>query len=265
MFQQPLDFRDESEALFELIGVLSDDELCRQTQFKLWTINDIITHLHMWNWAADLSLTDESALLEFIGRVNAAIPQIGMRQFETHWIDGLTGRALVSKWREYYTDMAARWVDADPKARLKWAGPDMSVLSSITARLMETWAHGQAIYDLLGIKRVDTARIHNIAVLGMNTFKWTFLNRGWTVPDQVPGVELVAPSGECWRWNESNPDDRVSGSATEFCQVVTQTRNISDTQLKVSGPVAERWMANAQCFAGPPETPPVAGTRAAST
>jgi uncharacterized protein (TIGR03084 family) len=99
----------------------------------------------------------------------------------------------------------------------------------------------------------------------MNTFKWTFLNRGWTVPDQVPGVELVAPSGECWRWNDSNTDDRVSGSATEFCQVVTQTRNISDTQLKVSGPVAERWMANAQCFAGPPETPPVAGTRAAST
>ena len=79
MFQQPLDFRDESEALFELIGVLSDDELCRQTQFKLWTINDIITHLHMWNWAADLSLTDESALLEFVGRVNAAIPQMGMR------------------------------------------------------------------------------------------------------------------------------------------------------------------------------------------
>jgi len=141
----------------------------------------------------------------------------------------------------------------------------MSVLSSITARLMETWAHGQAVYDLFSIKRVDTDRIQNIAVLGVNTFKWTFLNRSWTVPDQVPGVDLVAPSGECWSWNESNRDDRVSGSATEFCQVVTQTRNIADTQLKVSGPIAKCWMANAQCFAGPPETPPVAGTRAAST
>jgi uncharacterized protein (TIGR03084 family) len=188
-----------------------------------------------------------------------------MRQFETHWINGLAGRVLVSRWREYYTDMATRWVDADPRARLKWAGPDMSVLSSITARLMETWAHGQAVYDLLGIKRVDTDRIQNIAVLGVNTFKWTFLNRSWTVPDQVPGVELVAPSGECWSWNESNRDDRVSGSATEFCQVVTQTRNIADTQLKVSGPIAECWMANAQCFAGPPETPPVAGTRTSIT
>ncbi|MDP6768505.1 MAG: maleylpyruvate isomerase family mycothiol-dependent enzyme, partial [Arenicellales bacterium] len=204
-------------------------------------------------------------LLEFIDRVKSAIPQIGMRQFETHWINGLAGRVLVSRWREYYTDMATRWVDADPRVRLKWAGPDMSVLSSITARLMETWAHGQAVYDLLGIKRVDTDRIQNIAVLGVNTFKWTFLNRSWTVPDQVPGVELVAPSGECWSWNESNRDDRVSGSATEFCQVVTQTRNIADTQLKVSGPIAECWMANAQCFAGPPETPPVAGTRTSIT
>ena len=265
MFQQPDDFKDESEALFELINELSDDQLYRQTQFKNWTINDIITHLHMWNWAADLSLTDESALLEFIDGVKSAIPQIGMRQFETHWINGLAGRVLVSRWREYYTEMAARWGEADPRIRLKWAGPDMSVLSSITARLMETWAHGQAVYDQLGVKRVDTDRIHNIAVLGVNTFKWTFLNRNWTVPDHVPWVVLAAPSGERCSWNESNLANRISGSATEFCQVVTQTRNIADTQLKVSGPVAERWMANAQCFAGTPESPPVAGTRTAST
>ena len=265
MFQQPDDFKNESEALFELINELSDDQLYRQTQFKNWTINDIITHLHMWNWAADLSLNDESALLEFIGQVKSQIPQIGMRMFETHWINGLAGRVLVSRWREYYTEMAARWVDADPRIRLKWAGPDMSVLSSITARLMETWAHGQAVYDQLGVKRVDTDRIHNIAVLGVNTFKWTFLNRNWTVPDHVPCVVLAAPSGERWSWNESNLDNRISGAATELCQVGTQTRNIADTQLKVSGPVAERWMANAQCFAGTPESPPAAGTRTAST
>ena len=118
MFQQPDDFKNESEALFELINELSDDQLYRQTQFKNWTINDIITHLHMWNWAADLSLNDESALLEFIGQVKLKIPQIGMRKFETHWINGLAGQALVSRWREYYTEMAARWVDADPRIRL---------------------------------------------------------------------------------------------------------------------------------------------------
>ncbi|MBU04584.1 MAG: TIGR03084 family metal-binding protein [Arenicellales bacterium] len=261
MFQQPLDFLDESNALYALLAPLGDDDLGRETGFKNWSINDIITHLHMWNWAADLSLTDEKALLEFIQKVHAAIPAGGMRQFEDKWIDGLTGTALVETWRTYYAEMAQRWMLTDPKARLKWAGPDMSVLSSITARLMETWAHGQAVYDLFGIERIDSDRIRNIAVLGVNTFKWTFINRQWEVPENVPQVRLTAPSGGSWCWNESNSDDRIAGSATEFCQVVTQTRNIADTGLTVTGKVAGRWMANAQCFAGPPETPPEPGTR----
>ena len=42
---------------------------------------------------------------------------------------------------------------ADPAARLPWYGPDMSPASSVTARLMETWAHGQDIADTLGVER----------------------------------------------------------------------------------------------------------------
>ena len=53
-----------------------------------------------------------------------------------------------------------------PKKRVQWFGPDMSVRSSITARLMETWAHSQAIYDLLGQTRTNTDRIKNIVIMG---------------------------------------------------------------------------------------------------
>jgi hypothetical protein len=42
---------------------------------------------------------------------------------------------------------------------------------------------------------------------------------------------------------------------------VTQTRNVADTGLSVTGPVAEDWMTIVQCFAGPPEDPPAPGTR----
>src|SRR2546423_40378 len=38
----------------------------------------------------------------------------------------------------------------DPSLRVPWYGPDMSVASSVTARIMETWAHGQDIVDGLG-------------------------------------------------------------------------------------------------------------------
>ena len=137
----------------------------------------------------------------------------------------------------------------------------MSVRSSITARLMETWAHGQAVYDLLGQIRREADRIKNIAVLGINTFSWTFTNRGMAVPANLPYVRLIAPSGAVWEWSHPEESSHIEGSAVEFCQVVTQVRNSADTKLKVVGPAAVAWMSIAQCFAGPPEEPPPPGTR----
>jgi len=157
--------------------------------------------------------------------------------------------------------MAERFAVADPRMRVKWAGPDMSVRSSITARLMETWAHSQAVYDVLGHVRRDTDRVKNIAVLGVNTFGWTFTNRRLPVPPQMPAVRLAAPSGALWTWGPSVADDLIEGSAVEFCQVVTQVRNITDTALRVVGATATHWMSIAQCFAGPPENPPAPGSR----
>ena len=55
--------------------------------------------------------------------------------------------------------------------------------------------------------------------------------------------------------------NRIEGQASEFCQVVTQVRNIADTSLRVTGDPATRWMAIAQCFAGPPVDPPAKGVR----
>jgi uncharacterized protein (TIGR03084 family) len=169
---------------------------------------------------------------------------------------------LLKRWREFYQEMTDRFVVADPKQRVKWVGPDMSVRSSITARLMETWAHGQAVYDLLGHVRNEADRIQNIAVLGVNTFGWTFTNRGVAVPTDPPYIRLTAPSGAIWEWNPpAQQENCIEGKAVEFCQVVTQVRNLADTTLQVSGETATSWMSIAQCFAGPPENPPASGKR----
>jgi uncharacterized protein (TIGR03084 family) len=130
-----------------------------------------------------------------------------------------------------------------------------------TARQMETWAHGQEIFDLLKIERKHTDRIKNIAVIGIKTFGWTFVNRGLEVPGDIPYVRLTAPSGAIWEWNEPDEHNRIEGSAVAFCHVVTQGRNIADVNLTVVGDTAERWMAIAQCFAGGPEDPPKPGER----
>ncbi|MDX1571800.1 MAG: TIGR03084 family metal-binding protein [Xanthomonadales bacterium] len=259
--EQAEDFRDESDALHGVLEELEDEAFETGTRFKGWTFNDVLRHLHVWNQAAMLALTDEAALMGFLGQVVNELSSGDLRPFERRWCKDLAGTALREAWHDFYHELAEAYGTADPATRVKWAGPDMSVRSAITARLMETWAHGQAIYDALGLVREDDDRIRNIAVLGIKTFGWTFKNRGKAVPESVPHVRLTAPSGETWEWNEDNPSDRIEGSATEFCQVVAQTRNVADTELEVRGEIASQWMAIAQCFAGPPVDPPEPGTR----
>jgi len=121
------------------------------------------------------------------------------------------------------------------------------------------------IADVLGQVRRNGDRIRNIVVLGNNTYGWTFRVRGETPPEPRPHLRLAAPSGEIWTFNDPSDAELIEGLAEEFCQVVTQTRNIADTRLRVVGANATSWMSKAQCFAGAAETPPPAGARKTRT
>ncbi|MCY4238099.1 MAG: TIGR03084 family metal-binding protein [Rhodospirillaceae bacterium] len=256
---QALDFNAESDLLHDLLKDRDNSDFDRVTLFRNWSVNDVLGHLHMWNHAADLSATNEAGFREFLSAFGAA----GAQHFPyTHeWSGGLKGQALLDAWRELYSDMARRWQSFDPEKRVKWAGPDMSVQMSIVARHMETWAHGQEVFDLFGVRRQDEDRIRNIVDLGVRTFGWTFANRQIDRPPIKPFVELTAPSGATWRWNDESDRDYIKGAATDFCQVVTQTRSVADVALDIAGVSARQWMAIAQCFAGPPVDPPAPGMR----
>ena len=262
MIEQAIDFREESDALYEILEPLDEADFSRKTLFKDWTINDVLRHLHVWNWAADLSLNDEAGFGDFMKKLGAITQKgVALNQAEPEMVGDIRGRDLLALWRGYYPEMAGRFHQADPKKRVQWAGPSMSARSSITARLMETWSHGQEVYDLLGLERVNTDRVKNVAILGVNTYGFTFANRGLEPPGTIPLVRLTAPSGEVWTLTEDNETDRVEGDAVEFCQVVTQCRSIGDTSLQVTGDVAREWMSIAQCFAGAPADPPAPGER----
>lgn len=253
------DFRAESETLNAILEPLSDTDFDRATQFKGWTLNDVLVHLHFWNGAADLSTTDEAAFQDLMQRLMGAMQSGGMRRFENAEV-AERGTALREAWIARARDMAARWAGMDPKRRLPWAGPSMSARSSITARQMETWAHGFEVFDALGLRRTETDRIRNIVVLGVNTFGWSHKVQGLPVPEVMPALRLTAPSGAIWEYGDEAAG-RITGPAVDFAAVVTQTRAFADTALETEGDIARRWMETAQCFAGPPETPPAAGSR----
>ena len=260
-FHQPQSFLDESEALFDVLAGVDASLFTRPTRFKEWAINDILAHLHIWNWALEQAIVVVPAFDNLLLQFKAHVKVAPVRTFENTWVAPLHGPELLDAWWAQCRQTTALVQSVDPKLRTRWFGPDMSARSNITARLMETWAHGQAIHDLLGLERVQTDRLKDIAVLGIHTFDWTFRVRKLQPPSVHPHVRLRAPSGATWSWNEASDTDLIEGNAAEFCQVVTQVRHVDDTQLHVVGEAARLWMASAQCFAGPAHTPPAAGTR----
>ena len=181
--QQAYDFRDECNAVYSILENLKEQDYEMPTQFKGWTFNNVIGHLHVWNYAADISLKDGDEWKNF---ANSALQALGngssMNEFEQTITKGIQGPELLSMWKEYYTEMTERFAVADPKKRVKWMGPDMSVRSSISARHMETWAHAQELYDSLGLDRINEDRIKNIVIIGNNTFKWCFTVHKKTLP-----------------------------------------------------------------------------------
>jgi len=260
--QQARDYQTEANNLYNILEFLNADDLTTKTQFNRWTIEDVVGHLHLFDTAALASLKGANAFTEFFGPVAQSMADgRSFLQAQQPWLNGLSGVKLVNSWRETSLALGLAFESADPKSRLKWAGPDMSARSSITARQMETWAHGQEVFDSLGIERINGDHIRNICHLGVSTFAWAFLNRGLDVPLTSPFIHLTAPSGVVWEWNADSKGTAVTGSAVEFAQVVTQVRNIADTSLRCEGEGAKMWMAFAQCFAGPPMDPPTVGTR----
>ncbi|WOE73870.1 TIGR03084 family metal-binding protein [Alterisphingorhabdus coralli] len=257
--QEAEDFRQESRALYALLKPVDNSRFAEKTQFNNWAINDVLQHLHFWNDMARFQIEDEALLQTRLKELMESGSKL--RQFESATLGDLGGNALLDAWEVGFERMADLFAQADPKRRLIWAGPSMSARSSVTARLMETWAHGQEIYDHLGVERENTDRIRGIVVLGVNTFGWIYKARKEEPPEKMPKLELTAPSGEVWRFGEDYAGGLIVGSAAEFCQVVTQTRNIADTRLMVRGDIAKDWMSKAQCFAGPPITPPKPGAR----
>ena len=173
----------------------------------------------------------------------------------------LTGLALLARWRVLHEELVDALAKLDPKARLAWYGPPMSARSFATARLMETWAHGQDVWDVVRRRRPQTPRLKHIAHLGVTTFRWTFINRKLEVPQIVPYVEMSALGEGLWTWNDPSTDNFVRGSAEDFCLLVTQRRHLDDTELQYGGESVKQWLSMAQCFAGPPADGPAPGVR----
>ncbi len=243
------DLAAETVAVRGLIAGLDEAGWRRPTPAVGWTIGDQISHLAYFDDAAVISATDpERFTADLLSDVEK----------------GLTADDIMQRFRNLSGAELLTWFDAsrqrlcdvfrelDPTIRVPWFGPPMSAASSVTARIMETWAHGQDIADALGAVRDPSPRLRHVAHIGVRALPFSFLAHGREVPAEPIRVELTAEDGELWTWGPADAANRVTGPALDFCLVVTQRRHRADTAVEATGAVADSWLDIAQAFAGPP-------------
>jgi uncharacterized protein (TIGR03084 family) len=241
------DLEAEHADLDAVVAGVGLPDLDRPTPAPGWAVRDQISHLWFFDQRAVMAASDAAAFEA--DKAELLSPGADRSVAAGRAIDA---GELIERWRTERQAMVSVLRALDPKARIPWYGPAMGARSFATARLMETWAHGQDIADALGVTRVPTDRLKHVAHIGVGARAFSYVTNGRDVPDGAIRVELAAPSGDTWTWGPDGAADVVSGPALDFCLVVTQRRHVDDTALAVTGPLAQDWIAIAQAFAGPP-------------
>ena len=239
----------EKKSLVTILAGQPQSAWAMQTPAVGWTVHDQIAHLAHFDWVTRLCVSAPSdflALRDGLDDLQPYVDGIGPANI------GRTGSQMLEWWDRENTLLLSAALDANPAERVPWFGPSMSLASKLTARIMETWAHGQDVVDALGISREPTSRLKHVARIGVLAFPNSFRTRGLEIPDVAVSVSLDDPEGaEPWQWGDADASNTVTGPAEDFCLVVTQRRHIDDTRLTATGEVARRWMDLAQAFAGP--------------
>ena len=252
------DLAEEHAVLDAIVADISEDAWETPTPAEGWSVRDEIAHLAYFDDRANIAAIDQDTFNKHMQEVVKDIESfIGT---DIRKGRGMSIPELLEWWRRERSALVKALEPLAPKFRIPWYGPPMSAKSHATARLMETWAHGQDIVDALGAHRPPTDRLRHVAHLGFTTFGWSYSNHQKEVPDKPVRLELISPSGELWTWGPEEAENIVRGPVEDFCLVVIQRRHVDDTDIMTEGDVAREWMLIAQCFAGPGTIGPKPGT-----
>ncbi len=244
------DLRAESDYLDGLVADLSAEGWARATPAPNWTIAHQVAHLLWTDRVALLSVEDEAGFNEVLGA--AAEDPAGFVDHGAEEVAATAPDELLADWRSTRHRLHDALLTVPDDRKLPWFGPPMSAASMATARLMETWAHGLDVADALGVHKPATARLRSIAHIGVRTRDYAFAINNLAVPTEPFRVELAAPDGSTWTWGSDDATQRVTGSAEDFCFLVTQRRPLASLDITAEGADAQKWLTIAQAFAGPP-------------
>jgi uncharacterized protein (TIGR03084 family) len=244
------DLATESERLEALVVDLPEPGWRTPTPAPGWDIATQIAHLAWTDEAAYAAATDkerwDAVLLETLADPEHAVDRAALT-------GGIAApAALLERWRTARRRLVETLRGYPAGQKMPWYGPPMSASSMATARFMETWAHSLDVHGALGVAPEVTDRIRHVAHLGVRTRDFAFSVHRTPPPTEEFRIDLTAPSGDLWAWGPEDAAQTVTGTAYDFCLLVTQRVHRGDTSLVATGRDANLWLNIVQAFAGLP-------------
>jgi uncharacterized protein (TIGR03084 family) len=249
------DLRDEGDQLRETVDRLGEDGWRTPVPAEGWDVATTVCHLLWTDEVAVLAAHSlrgaeakeawDAVVLEAIADPFGYVDKGALALAEE------PREVILDRWAAGRRTLREALLEVEPGGKLPWFGPPMSPPSMATARFMETWAHALDVYDAAHERPTPTDRIKHVAHLGVRTRNFSFTQNQLEPPAAEFRVQLVAPSGETWTWGPEDAVESVTGSAYDFCLLVTQRVHREDTDLVTVGDQAEQWLGFAQAFAGP--------------
>ena len=196
------DVTDEEAALDRVVADLDPAGWATPTPAAGWDVRDSVAHLAFTEDLAGVALRDPAA---FTARRDALVGA-GDGDLLLGAGRSMTGPDVRDWWRRSRAAVVAGLAALGPRDRVRWITGPISAMSFATARLMETWAHGQDVRDALGLAPEVSARLRHVADLGVRARRFAYQARDREVPVTPIRVELTGPDGERWVWGEPTDD-----------------------------------------------------------
>ena len=207
----------EQTGLQTELGNLATDEWFRPTPAKGWDVRDTVAHL------ADIDEIAIDTCTAGPRPLNDFAAQFASPEDTTLWgvLRGRrrSGREVLTWWEDTSSRERDVLAGVDAAMRIPW-GIGMRRQSLVTARLMETWAHGLDVREAVGLPVVDSDRLRHVAWLGYRALPYAFSFAGRERPPGELRVEVTSPSGdEIWEYGPADAPNRITGPAGELCRL----------------------------------------------
>ena len=246
----------EGDQVDRMVADIDETSWSLPTPAPGWTVAHQIAHLSFVFRLAGTAASDPEAFTALAARAagdfDAAIAA-ALADYEND-----PPEVLLARWRAERAASEKALAAVPPDSLVPWLVRPLPPSVLAAAGMMELIGHGQDIADALGVARDWTDRIGHVVGFAVHVWDFGYQARGLATPDVRFGFELTAPSGAVWRYGPDDAAQRITGSAVDFCMLVTRRRHRDDLDLVAVGEDADNWLNIAQAYrggAGPGRSP----------